>query len=113
MRCTMADETLHLCDLYDYEELDEFDDDWLNEIDAQTAAMVKAPLRELAVRSPIETMIAVATVYAPMQVDVKVTNTGDLEFTMEMLIRCWTRIKSYLISDGGNAKVDHINTDTR
>jgi len=113
MRCTMADKTLHLCDLDDDEELDEFEDDWSNEIDAQTAAKVKAPMRESAVSAPIETVLSVATVGAPMQVDVKVTSTRDLEFTMEMLIRCWTKIKQHLISDGGNAKVEHINTDTR
>ena len=40
MRCAMADETLHLCDLEDDEELDEFEEDLSNEIDAQTAAEV-------------------------------------------------------------------------
>ena len=49
-------------------------------------------IRVRVVSSPIETVLTVKTVCAPIQVDVKVTNTGDLEFTMEMLIRCWTRI---------------------
>ena len=62
MRCAMADETLQLCDFDDGEESDEFEDGWLNEIDAQTAADVKAPLQESAVSSPIETVTTAATV---------------------------------------------------
>jgi len=48
MRCAMADETQHLYNLDDDEESDEFEYDRSNDIDAQTAAMVKAPMRESA-----------------------------------------------------------------
>ena len=85
----------------------------MNEIDAQTAANVKTQLRESDVSSPIEIVVSVATVCAPMQVDVKVTNTGDLEFTKENTDQVLEEIMPYFISDGGNAKVDHITSDTR
>jgi len=78
MRCAMADETLHLYNLDDDEESDEFEYDRSNDIDAQTAAVVKAPMRESAVSSPIETVTTAATVCAQILVDVKITNTGDL-----------------------------------
>ena len=94
-------------------ESDEFEDDWSNEIDAQMAALAQAPVRESVVSSPIETVLTVATVCAPMQVDVKVTNTGDLEFTKENSDQVMEEIRPCLISNGGNVKVDHINTDTR
>ena len=95
------------------EESDELEDDWSNEIDAQMAALAQAPVRESVVSSPIETVLTVATVCAPMQVDVKVTNTGDLEFTKENTDQVLEEIMPYFISDGGNAKVDHITSDTR
>jgi len=43
-----------MCDLDDDEESDEFEDDWLNQIDAQSAAEAKVPVRELAASPPIE-----------------------------------------------------------
>jgi len=63
-----------------------------------------------AVSSPFE---SIKPVSAPMQVDVKVTNTGNLEFTKENVDKVLEEIRPYLISDGGNVKVEHINTDTR
>ena len=94
-------------------ESDEFEDDWSNEINAQTVAVVKAPLRESAVSAPIETDLTVATVCAPMQVDIKVANAGYLEFTEENSDQVMEEIRPCLISNGVNAKVEHINTDTR
>ncbi|GMH82822.1 hypothetical protein TL16_g09392 [Triparma laevis f. inornata] len=83
-----------------------FSDDWSKAINAQTKETVtSAPSAQI--ESPFEEKAPTTSATPPP------TSTKDLAFTAENVDKVLEEIRPYLISDGGNVAVSHIDEDTR